>query len=116
MKRILQLERQLHTKQNLELEIHQLKVQLEEIEVMKNVSREDDPARMTKSERMQEELKDKIEEMEEMESLNQALIIRESRSNEELEDARDELLKVCRTTIPGQYYFMQNQNCEALIY
>ncbi|KAF3330741.1 paramyosin, long form-like protein [Carex littledalei] len=93
MKRILQLEQQLHTKQKLELEIHQLKVQLEEIEVMKNVGREDDPAWIEKFESMQEELKDKIEEMEEMESLNQALIIRESRSNEELEDARDELLK-----------------------
>lgn len=99
MKRILQLEQQLHTKQKLELEIHQLKVQLEEIEVMKNVGREDDPAWIEKFESMQEELKDKIEEMEEMKSLNQALIIRESRSTEELEDARDELLKVCTITI-----------------
>jgi hypothetical protein len=99
MTRILQLGQQLHAKQKLVLEIHHLKVQLEEIEVIKTVSRENDPTRIEKFDSMLEELKYKIEEMEEMESLNQALIIRESRSNKELEDARDELLKVCRTTI-----------------
>ncbi|KAJ4819975.1 XH/XS domain-containing protein [Rhynchospora pubera] len=93
LEKTIQLEQQLHVKQNLQLEIHQLKIQLEKFEAMKNIGREDDAAWMEKHKIMQEELKDKIEEMEEMENLNQALIIKESRSNQELEDARDELLK-----------------------
>ena len=41
-----------------------------------------------------EELKQKVDELEPMEFLNQTLIIKEKKSNDELQDARKELIDV----------------------
>ncbi|MQM06121.1 hypothetical protein Taro_038946 [Colocasia esculenta] len=59
---------------------------------MKHMGGEEDMAIKKKLEEMDEELKDKIEEMELMENMNQALIIKERKSNDELQDARKELI------------------------
>lgn len=91
LKKILQLEKQLDAKQKLELEIQQLKGKLE---VMKHMGGEEDSAVKKKIDEMSEQLKDKIEEMEDMEALNQTLVIKERKSNDELQEARKELIMV----------------------
>ncbi|KAG1371709.1 factor of DNA methylation 1 [Cocos nucifera] len=90
LKKIIQLEKQLDAKQKLELEIQQLKGKLQ---VMKHMGGEDDSAIKEKMEEMSEELKEKIEEMESLEALNQTLVVKERTSNDELQEARSELIR-----------------------
>ncbi|CAO2817151.1 unnamed protein product [Amaranthus hypochondriacus] len=85
-KRILQLQNQLEAKQALELEIEQLKGKLK---VMEYVGGKEEIQRV---EAIQKDLREKEENLDEVESLNQALIIKERRSNEELQEARKELI------------------------
>lgn len=79
-------------KQQLELEIEQLKGKLL---VMKHLGSEEDTGIKKKVEEISEELKDKIEEMEHIEALNQTLLVKERKSNDELQGARKELIVVC---------------------
>ncbi|KAF8396789.1 hypothetical protein HHK36_018422 [Tetracentron sinense] len=88
-KRIIQLEKQLDAKQALELEIERLKGTLN---VMKHMGGDEDLEVKKKMEEMSEELKDKEGELEGLEDLNQALIVKERKSNDELQDARKELI------------------------
>ncbi|MQM06123.1 hypothetical protein Taro_038945 [Colocasia esculenta] len=99
LRKILQLEKQLDAKQKLELEIEQLKGK---VQVMKHMGGEEDMAIKKKLEEMDEELKDKIEEMELMENMNQALLIKERKSNDELQDARKELITGLREILSGR--------------
>lgn len=85
LKKILELERDIDAKQKLEMEIAELKGKLE---VMKHLGGNDDAAVQNKIKEMNEELKDKMEEMDGMESLNQTLLMKERQSNDELQDAR----------------------------
>lgn len=89
LKKILQLEKQLDAKQKLELEIQQLTGNLN---VIKHMGGEEDSGLKKKMDEMGEELKDKIGEMEHLEALNQALVVKERKSNDELQDARKELI------------------------
>ncbi|KAJ4749354.1 XH/XS domain-containing protein [Rhynchospora pubera] len=89
LKKILQLEKQLDAKQKLELEIQQLKGQLQ---VMKHMGGEEDSTVIQKMEELTGELNEKIEEMEAMEALNQTLVVKERKSNDELQEARKELI------------------------
>ncbi|KAJ3694895.1 hypothetical protein LUZ60_000272 [Juncus effusus] len=89
LSKILQLEKQLDAKQKLELEIQQLRGQLE---VMKHMGGEDDSEVKTKIDALNEELNEKVEEMEDMEALNQTLVVKERKSNDELQEARKELI------------------------
>lgn len=89
LNKILYLEKQLDAKQKLELEIQQLKGKLN---VMKYMGGEDDSGVKKKMEEMSEELQEKIEEMEGLEALNQTLVVKERMSNDELQDARKELI------------------------
>lgn len=73
------------------MEIQQLKGKLQ---VMKHMGGEDDSAVKKKMEEMSEELKEKIEEMESLEALNQTLVVKERMSNDELQEARNELIRV----------------------
>lgn len=88
-KRILQLQNQLEAKQALELEIEQLKGKLN---VMKHVGDEGDMEVIKKVDEMLKELREKEENLEGVESLNQTLIVKERMSNEELQEARKELI------------------------
>uniref|UniRef100_A0A1D1YNS1 Protein SUPPRESSOR OF GENE SILENCING 3 n=1 Tax=Anthurium amnicola TaxID=1678845 RepID=A0A1D1YNS1_9ARAE len=99
LRKILQLEKQLDAKQKLELEIEQLKGKLQ---VMKHMGGEEDMAIKKKVEEMSEELKDKIEEMEDMESLNQTLLVKERKSNDELQEARKELINGLKELLSGR--------------
>lgn len=92
MNKILHLERQLDQKQKLELEIQQMQGQLK---IMKHMEGEDDAAMKKKIDEMTEQLREKVEEMEGLEDLNQTLIVKERQSNDELQDARKELINVC---------------------
>ena len=73
------------------MEIEELKGKLQ---VMKHLGDQDDEAIKKKMEEMSTELADKIESLEDMESMNQTLITKERQSNDELQEARKELINV----------------------
>lgn len=93
LKKILQLEKQLDAKQKLEMEIEDLKGKLQ---VMKHLG-QDDAAVQKKIEEMNTELKEKIDDLDDLESTNQVLISKERQSNDELQEARKVLIKVLPT-------------------
>ncbi|KAF7843193.1 factor of DNA methylation 1-like [Senna tora] len=88
LKKILQLEKQLDAKQKLEMEIEELKGKLQ---VMKHLG--DDDAVQKKIKEMNDELAEKVENLDDMEQTNQHLIVKERQSNDELQEARKELIK-----------------------
>lgn len=88
--KILQLERQLDAKQKLELQIEQLKGNLQVLQHMEN----EDIDSKQKIDDMKEDLETKIEELDYIQTLNQNLIIKERMSNDELQEARKELIMV----------------------
>ncbi|KAI5670664.1 hypothetical protein M9H77_11028 [Catharanthus roseus] len=88
-KRIIQLEKDLDTKQAIELEIERLRGTLN---VMKHIEDEGDLEVLKKVDELHKTLRDKEGELEDWEKLNQALIVKEKMSNNELQDARKELI------------------------
>jgi hypothetical protein len=91
LKKLYNLEMQLASKQKLELEIEQLRG---ELEVMKHMG-DADTSLKEKLDELRETLENKDEEMEAIDSLNQTLIIKERRTNDELEEAKKALMTVC---------------------
>ncbi|XP_065873917.1 factor of DNA methylation 1-like [Euphorbia lathyris] len=89
LKEILELEKRCDAKQKLEMEIQELKGQLQ---VMNHLGNKDDAAVQKKMKEMSDELNEKIDEMSNVEALNQTLIVKERQSNDELQEARKELL------------------------
>ncbi|XP_047316231.1 protein INVOLVED IN DE NOVO 2 [Impatiens glandulifera] len=96
-KRIILLEKQLDAKQALELEIEQMKGSLN---VMKHMG-DDDLEVLQKVDGMHSMLREKESELESLESLNQHLIVKERKSNDELQDARKELINGLRDVSKG---------------
>ncbi|KAJ6703066.1 RIBONUCLEASE P SUBUNIT P38 [Salix viminalis] len=90
LKKILQLEKQLDAKQKLEMEIQEIKGKLL---VLKHLGDQDDAAVQKKVEEMKDELSQKVDDFADMESLNQTLIIKERQSNDELQEARKNLIQ-----------------------
>lgn len=90
LSKILELERQLDAKQKLEMEIEELKGK---VEVMKHLEDQDDEAVQKKMKEMNEELKEKKDELTNLEDLNNTLWIKERLSNDELQEARKELIQ-----------------------
>ncbi|KAK6142174.1 hypothetical protein DH2020_005229 [Rehmannia glutinosa] len=92
-KKIIELEVNLDQKQVLELQIQRMRGA---IEVMKHMTtdEEGDMEDKKKLESIEEELKDKEEELDGLESVNQALIIKERMTNDELQEARKQLINV----------------------
>lgn len=88
-KRIIELERKLDAKQALELEIERMRGALQ---VMKHMGENGDMDMKIKMDEIQEELKEKEEELDDLEALNQALVVKERKSNDELQEARKELI------------------------
>ncbi|XP_059625242.1 protein INVOLVED IN DE NOVO 2-like [Cornus florida] len=90
-KRIIELEKKLDAKQVLELEIEQMRGALQ---VMKHIGEgEDGDTKVKKKmDAIHEDLKEKEEELESLEALSQALIVKERKSNDELQEARKELI------------------------
>ncbi|XP_060172756.1 factor of DNA methylation 1-like [Lycium barbarum] len=89
LRTILELERKNDARQKLEMEIAELKGKLE---VMEHLRGDDDAAVQNKIKEMNEELVGKMEEMEDLESLNQTLLAKERQSNDELQNARRALI------------------------
>lgn len=89
LKKILDLERDLNAKQKLQMEIEELKGK---VKVMEHMG--DDAAVQKQIQEMNEQLNDKFEEMKSMESLYQTLLTKERQSNDELQEARKELIVV----------------------
>lgn len=87
--RIIQLEKQLDAKQALELEIEQLRGS---VNVMKHMEDEDDAEILKKVDVLLSDLREKEGNLEDLEALNQTLIVKERNSNDEVQDARKELI------------------------
>lgn len=98
------LQKELDSKQKLELEIEQLRGKLE---VMKHMG-DEEGTKLKELDKLCEKLKEKDEEMEDMESLNQTLIIKERRTNDELAEAKDELISVCIMSLLTLLWFVIN--------
>lgn len=90
LNKILQLEKQLDEKQKLELEIQQLRGRLLVVQHMEGEGVDV----KKRTDELTEELNEKIKEMEYMEGLNQTLIIKERKTNDELQDAKKALISV----------------------
>lgn len=89
--RIIQLEKKLDAKQAIELEIERLRGTLN---VMRHMGADGDEEVMKKVEVILRELREKEGEFDDLEALNQTLIVKERKSNDELQDARKELINV----------------------
>ncbi|KAK2643022.1 hypothetical protein Ddye_024785 [Dipteronia dyeriana] len=89
---IIELQKKLDTKQALELEMERMRGALQ---VMKHIEEEDMEVKK-KIESIQKDLKEKEEEYEGLEELSQALIIKEVKVNDELQDARKVLINSLR--------------------
>jgi hypothetical protein len=85
------LEKQLDAKQALELEIERLRGALN---VMKHMEDDGDVEVLRKMDAIIKNLREKEGELNDLEALNQTLIVRERKSNDELQDARKELINV----------------------
>ncbi|XP_031287541.1 factor of DNA methylation 4-like [Pistacia vera] len=91
-RKIIELEKTLDAKQALELEIEQKRGTYL---VMKHMAEEDLDIKK-KMDAVLQDIKEKEEEQEHMEELNQALIVKERKTNDELQDARKELINSLR--------------------
>ncbi|CAH9109173.1 unnamed protein product [Cuscuta epithymum] len=87
--KIIELEKELDRKQALELAIESLRGA---IEVRRHMGEEGDLLAKKKLTSIEEELKEKEEELEDMENTNNNLIIKQRRDNDEVQDARKELI------------------------
>jgi len=97
LKKLYDLEMQLDSKQKLELDIEQLKGNLEVMSHMRDESEDD--TNLKKLGELRKKLEEKKDELEDIDSLNQTLIIMERRTNDELEEAKKELIIVCIRSI-----------------
>ncbi|KAF9676834.1 hypothetical protein SADUNF_Sadunf08G0044500 [Salix dunnii] len=87
--RIIKLEKQLDAKQALELEIERLRGALN---VMKHMDDDGDVEVLRKMDAIIKKLREKEGELNDLDALNQTLIVRERKSNDELQEARKELI------------------------
>lgn len=71
--------------------------------MMKHMTNEGDTEDEKKLESIEEELKDKEEELEGLESLNQNLIIKERMTNDEVQEARKQLFIVSLFFLPLKF-------------
>nr|XP_043635583.1 factor of DNA methylation 1-like [Erigeron canadensis] len=97
LKKVLELEKQLDSKQKLEMEIEELNGKLQ---VMKHLG--DDEAVQEQIKKMNDELKSKKEEMDGLDELNQTLMVKQRQSNDEIQEARRELIKVMKDISNGR--------------
>ena len=89
--RIIRLEKQLDTKQALELEIERLRGSLN---VMKHMGDDEDVEVLQKAETILKSLSEKEGDLEALDELNQTLIVKQRKSNDELQEARKEIVNV----------------------
>ncbi|CAG7900456.1 unnamed protein product [Brassica rapa] len=90
LNKILQLEKELNSKQQLQMEIQELKGKLQAMKHHRED--EDDEEVKKKMKEMNEELGEKCSELQDLEDTNSALMIKERQSNDEIQEARQELI------------------------
>ncbi|KAL1205572.1 Factor of DNA methylation 5 [Cardamine amara subsp. amara] len=90
LNKILQLEKELNSKQKLQMEIQELKGKMQ---VMRHVGDEDDEDVKKKMKEMNEELEEKCSELDDLHETNSALMLKEHESSAEIQEAREELTK-----------------------
>lgn len=90
LRKQVELELELDSRQKLELEKEQLRGK---IEVMKMMGSEEDGT-LKELDELRTKLEEKDDDMESMDSLNQALIIKNQRTIDELKEAKKELINV----------------------
>ncbi|GFS31195.1 XH/XS domain-containing protein [Actinidia rufa] len=88
-KQIIELEKKLDAKQALELEIECMKGAMQ---VMEHTSEDGDVEVKRKMESIEKDLKDKQEALKQIEELNQVLVVKQRQVNDELQEARKELI------------------------
>ncbi|KAH6769199.1 XH/XS domain-containing protein [Perilla frutescens var. frutescens] len=88
-KKIINLEKQLDAKQAVQLEIEQLRGK---VNVMKHMGDEEDLEVLNKVELLLKALREKEGDLEDLEALNQSLVVQERKRNDELQDARKEMV------------------------
>ncbi|XP_021278270.1 factor of DNA methylation 4-like isoform X2 [Herrania umbratica] len=104
---VIELEKQLDAKQALELEIQRMKGALQ---VMQHMEGDGETEMKTKMNAIEEELKDKEEELDDLEELNQALIVKERKTNDELEGARKEIINSLKdVSTPAFHWCRENK-------
>lgn len=86
----------------MELQIETLKGQLN---VMKHMGDEGDQEILEKANSLNKLLREKEGELDDMDRMNQALIVKERNSNDELQDARKELINVSLFIITFLLFF-----------
>jgi lipid II:glycine glycyltransferase (peptidoglycan interpeptide bridge formation enzyme) len=89
LNKILMLEKQLDEKQKLELDIEQLRGKLE---VVKHMEGEGVDVKK-RTEELTKELNERIEAMDNLKELNQVLINKQRMANDEVQDAKKELIR-----------------------
>lgn len=89
-KRIIKLEKQLVAKQAGEIEVERLRV------TMKQIEEEANQEVLQKVDTLLMDLREKEEKYEDLVALNQTLIVKERKSNDELQEALKELVNVCQ--------------------
>uniref|UniRef100_A0A0D9VW23 Factor of DNA methylation 1-5/IDN2 domain-containing protein n=1 Tax=Leersia perrieri TaxID=77586 RepID=A0A0D9VW23_9ORYZ len=89
LRKQVEMEKRLNSEHKLELEIEQLRGK---VEVMMRMGSEDDTTLKKELDELRAKLEDKDDDMESMESLNQTLIIKERRTNDELKEAKKALM------------------------
>ncbi|KAB1225957.1 hypothetical protein CJ030_MR1G006675 [Morella rubra] len=92
-RKIIELEKKLDAKQALELEVEAMRGALQ---VMKHMGDDGDMEVKTKMDEIGKDLNEKEEELAHMEELNQTLIVKERKTNDELQEARKELINGLR--------------------
>lgn len=85
------LEKQLDAKQALELEIEQLRGNLN---VMRHIKYEGDVDVLNEVDLLHKAMREKERELGDLEAINQTLVVQERKRNDELQDARKELVNV----------------------
>ncbi|XP_057430114.1 protein INVOLVED IN DE NOVO 2 [Lotus japonicus] len=93
--KIIQLQKELDMKQKLELEIQQLKGSLS---VLKHIEDDEDAEVLNKVDALHKDLREKEQSLQDIDELNQTLIVKERRSNTELQEARKELIDYIKET------------------
>ncbi|OIV95626.1 hypothetical protein TanjilG_23857 [Lupinus angustifolius] len=97
--KILRLEKDLDMKQKLELEIEQLQGKLN---VLKHMKDDDEDAEvLNKVDTLMKELREKEEAFQDLDEMNNALIAKQRKSNDELQEARNELLNFIKEMPSG---------------
>ncbi|KAL6952754.1 hypothetical protein U1Q18_050276 [Sarracenia purpurea var. burkii] len=91
-RRIIELQKKLDAKQALELEVQCMRGALQVLRHM-NVDGGNSELK-NKMDAIQQDLREKEQDLDDLESLNQALIVKERKSNDELQEARKELINV----------------------